>query len=76
MSVIVDGEQRHSSKRDSYIRAEVRKKNLIKSREIEMMLSACLQEDSDNTTATELYNILQTKRSAAGESLPANFVIN
>ena len=58
MNTVVYGELLIFSNRDSYIRASVREKNLIKSREIEIRLSACLQEDGDNTMATELSKIL------------------
>lgn len=53
----------------------MREKNLIKSREIEMRLSACLQEDGDITMTTELSKMLQNKRSAASRSLPIIFLI-
>ena len=52
INIIVDRELCHSSKKGSYIRVLMREKNLIKSREIEMRLSVCLQEDEDNTMAT------------------------
>ena len=39
MNIVVDGELRHFSKRDSYIRVSLREKNLIKSIEMEMRLS-------------------------------------
>ena len=61
INIIVDSERRHSSKRGSYVRAFEREKNNLKSIELEVQLSTCLQEGSDKETASKLSKILQTK---------------
>jgi hypothetical protein len=73
VTVVVDGDKRHHSKRVSYARKGEREKSRLDSIEMEMKLTALRQENGNGEEATVLAKSIEKKRKIADRKLCSSF---